>query len=152
MKFQLPVTAIYLYITLFVSFYSNGQDTIKVVRKNFVESGVLVSSTSETPFWLRANALGIVPNTGTNFMVRGGFYQEYATKNNKIKKYNWGYGMNAVANINQGGVDFILPEAYIKAKAGIFEIWAGRRQEIMGLSLFAFLGGISLGFEVGLGI
>ena len=74
MKFQLPVKVIYLYVTLFVSFYSNGQDTIKVVRKNYVESGVLVSSASETPFWLRANVLGVVPNTGTNFRARGGFY------------------------------------------------------------------------------
>ena len=93
-----------------------------------------MSSTSQTPFWLRANALGVVPNTGTNFTFRGGFYQEYATKNNQVKKYNWGYGINGVANINQEGVDLILPEAYIKAKAGIFEIWAGRRQEVMGLS------------------
>ena len=130
MKIKLFISAFFLSISI----YSFGQDTIKVIRKNFVESGVMVSSASQTPFWLRANALGVVPNTGTNFTVRGGFYQEYAIKNNKIKKYNWGYGLNTVANINQEGVDFILPEAYIKAKAGIFEIWAGRRQEVMGLS------------------
>jgi hypothetical protein len=134
MKFKLPIKKIYLNLLLFISTCSFGQDTIKVIRKNFVESGVLVSSASQTPFWLRANALGVVPNTGTNFTVRGGFYQEYALKNNKIKKYNWGYGLNTVANINQDGIDFILPEAYIKAKAGIFEIWAGRRQEVFGLS------------------
>ena len=130
MKIKLPIIALFISLSI----YSYGQDTIKVVRKNFVESGILVSSASQTPFWLRANALGVIPNTGTNFTVRGGFYQEYSTKNNKIKKYNWGYGLNGVANINQKGVDFILPEAYIKAKAGIFEIWAGRRQEVIGLS------------------
>ena len=130
MKIKLPVIA----LLLSISVYSYGQDTIKTIRRNFVESGILVSSASQTPFWLRANALGVVPNTGTNFTVRGGFYQEYAFKNNKVKRYNWGYGLNAVANINQKGVDFILPEVYIKAKAGIFEIWAGRRQEVMGLS------------------
>lgn len=130
MKIKLSIIILFLGI----STCSFGQDTIKVVRKNYVESGVLVASSSQTPFWLRANALGVVPNTGTNFTLRGGLYQEYATKNSKIKRYNWGYGLNTVANINQGGVDFILPEAYIKAKAGIFEIWAGRRQEVMGLS------------------
>lgn len=134
MKFQLSIKIIYLNLVLFISTCSFGQDTIKVVRKNFIESGVLVSSTSQTPFWLRANALGVVPNTGTNFTARAGFYQEYATKNNQVKKYNWGYGLNTVVNINQKGVDFILPEAYVKAKAGIFEIWAGRRQEVIGLS------------------
>jgi Capsule assembly protein Wzi len=116
------------------SICSYGQDTIKVVRTNFLESGILASSTSQTPFWLRANVLGVVPNTGTNFTARAGFYQEYATKNNNIKKYSWGYGFNGLVNINQKGVDFILPEAYIKAKAGIFEIWGGRRQEVFGLS------------------
>jgi Capsule assembly protein Wzi len=130
MKIKLQVIA----LLLSISVHSYGQDTIKIVRRNFVESGILASSTSQTPFWLRANALGVVPNTGTNFTAKAGFYQEYATKNSKIKKYNWGYGLNAVANINQKGIDFILPEAYIKAKAGIFEIWAGRRQEVIGLS------------------
>ena len=130
MKIKLSVSITFFYL----STCSYGQDTIKVIRRNFVESGVLISSASQTPFWLRANVLGIVPNTGTNFTARAGFYQEYATKNSQTKKYNWGYGLNAVANINQKGVDFILPEAYIKAKAGIFEIWAGRRQEVIGLS------------------
>ncbi len=130
MKIKLPIITLFLYFSI----CSYGQDTIKIVRRNFVESGVLVSSTSQTPFWLRANALGIVPNTGTNFTARAGFYQEYVTKNNKVKKYNWGYGFNAVANVNQKGVDFILPEAYIKVKTGIFEIWGGRRQEVIGLS------------------
>jgi len=134
MKLQLLIKIIFLQIILLKTLSSFGQDTIKITRRSFVESGVLVASASQTPFWLRANVLGVVPNTGTNFTLRGGFYQEYATKNSKIKKYNWGYGLNSVANINQGGVDFILPEAYIKAKAGIFEIWGGRRQEVMGLS------------------
>jgi len=123
MKLQLLIKIIFLQIILSKTLSSFGQDTIKITRRSFVESGVLVASASQTPFWLRANVLGVVPNTGTNFTLRGGFYQEYVTKNSKIKKYNWGYGLNSVANINQGGVDFILPEAYIKAKAGIFEIW-----------------------------
>ena len=134
MKNKLSIKIIYLVIILFETFCSFGQDTLKVVRRNFLESGVLVSSASKTPFWLRANALGIIPNTGTNFTARAGFYQEYATKNSLTKKYSWGYGLNVVANVNQKGVDFILPEAYIKGKVGIFEIWGGRRQEVIGLS------------------
>ena len=122
MKLQLLFKIFFLQIISLKTLCFYGQDTMRIARRSFVESGVLVSSASQTPFWLRANVLGIVPNTGTNFTLRGGFYQEYATKNSKIKKYNWGYGLNAVANINQEGVDFILPEAYIKAKAGIFEI------------------------------
>lgn len=134
MKIQPSCKISFLIIILFNTLFCYGQDTIKIERKNFIESGVLVSSTSQTPFWLRANALGIVPNTGKNLTARAGFYQEYAKKNSLTKKYSWGYGLNMVANINQKGVDFILPEAYIKAKAGIFEIWGGRRQEVFGLS------------------
>lgn len=140
MKNKLPIKIIFLLIILFKISCSFGQDTLKVVRRNFLESGVLVSSTSKTPFWMRANALGVVPNTGTNFTARAGFYQEYAKKNRLTKKYSWGYGLNVVANINQKGADFILPEAYIKAKAGIFEIWGGRRQEVIGLSDSSSLG------------
>jgi len=134
MKKILILKNILLFAPLLSSVNFYGQDTIRVKRKYFVESGILVSSTSQTPFWLRANALGIVPNTGTNFTMRGGVIQDYATKNSQPKKYNWGYGFSAVANINQKGIDFILPEAYIKAKAGIFEIWGGRRKEVIGLS------------------
>ena len=134
MKKKLTFKNILLLTPLLLSLNFYGQDTIRITRKYFVESGILLSSASQTPFWLRANALGVVPNTGTNFTMRAGAIQEYATKNRQIKRYSWGYGINAVANINQKGIDFILPEAYIKAKAGIFEIWGGRRQEIIGLS------------------
>lgn len=134
MKIKLSIKIIYLQIILFNTLFCYSQDTTKTERKGFIESGVLLSTASQTPFWLRSNVLGIIPNTGANFTVRAGFYQEYAKKNNLDKKYSWGYGVNAVANINQKGVDFILPEAYLKAKAGIFEIWGGRRQEVIGLS------------------
>lgn len=134
MKIKLLIRNFLFFILLSVTFYSTGQDTIRIERKYSVEADFLGSSTSKTPFWLRANALGIVPNTGTNFTLKSVAFQEYATKNGKPKKYSWGYGFNGVTNINGEGIDFLLPEAYMKAKAGIFEIWAGRRKEIFGLS------------------
>ena len=89
MKKKLTFKNILLLIPLFLSLNFYGQDTIRVTRKYFLESGILVSSASQTPFWLRANALGVVPNTGTNFTMRAGAIQEYATKNSHTKKYSW---------------------------------------------------------------
>jgi Capsule assembly protein Wzi len=134
MKLNKTVTLLFFYGLLFFSSFAQAQDTLFTERKNFVEAGLMLSSTSKTPFWLRSNVLGIVPNTGQNLMFQGGFYQEYTKKNNVVKKYNWGYGLRAAVNVNQQDVDFLLPEAYVKAKLGIFEIWGGRRQEVIGLS------------------
>jgi hypothetical protein len=129
MKQLLPIKCL-LFLLLF-SAKIIGQDSLKHSRKYYLESNLLVSSADKTPFWLRTNTLGIVPNTGTNFMLRGGISQGY---NLKPKRYDWGYGLGVVANVNFDGVDALLPEAYIKAKAGIFEIWAGRRREVFGLT------------------
>ena len=128
------------YFSLFFSLFSQAQDTLITERKTFIESGLMLSSDSKTPFWLRSNVLGVVPNTGQNLMLQGGTYQQYAKKNNVFKKYSWGYGLRTVANINAKGIDFLLPEAYLKAKIGIFEIWGGRRQEVIGLSDSSGLG------------
>jgi hypothetical protein len=100
----------------------------------------MLSSSSQTPFWLKSNMLGVVPNTGQNLMFQAGFYQQYTKKNNVEKKYTWGYGLRPVVNVNQEKIDFLLPEAYLKAKIGIFEVWGGRRQEVIGLSDSSGLG------------
>ena len=140
MKPNSTFKVLFFYFSLFVSLLCKAQDTLITERKNFVESGLMLASGSQTPFWLKSNALGVVPNTGQNFMLQAGFYQQYTKKNNIFKKYSWGYGLRTVANINEKGVDFLLPEAYLKAKIGIFEIWGGRRQEVIGLSDSSGLG------------
>ena len=140
MKNKLKFTSLSFFGSFAISFFSQAQDTLTTERKNFVESGLMLSSSSQTPFWLKTNVLGVVPNTGQNFMLQAGLYQQYTKKNNVFKKYSWGYGLRTVANINEKGVDFLLPEAYLKAKFGIFEIWGGRRQEVIGLSDSSGLG------------
>jgi Capsule assembly protein Wzi len=140
MKTNRTVTLLFFYGLLFFSSFSQAQDTLVTERKNFVESGLMLSSSSQTPFWLKSNVLGVVPNTGQNLMFQAGFYQQYTKKNNVLKKYTWGYGLRPVVNVNQEKIDFLLPEAYLKAKIGIFEFWGGRRQEVIGLSDSSGLG------------
>ena len=140
MEAKITFKILFVYFLILFSVPSKAQDTLITERKNFVESGLMLASGSQTPFWLKSNVLGVVPNTGQNFMLQGGAYQQYTKKNNVFKKYSWGYGLRTVANINEKGVDFLLPEAYLKAKIGIFEIWGGRRQEVIGLSDSSGLG------------
>ena len=105
--------------------------------KYTAEVGMIISTNGETPFWLRANQYGIVPNQSPIFTLRGSVSSDYKkaiTKEDqyKLSKFDWGYGLNIVGNVGKEN-QLLIPEAYIKAKYGAFEIYAGRRREIFGL-------------------
>lgn len=100
-----------------------------------IESGVQISTSSQTPFWLRSNQYGIVPLESQFLTMRGAGHKEYdSTKNEqyKSKKFGYGYGLSFAANIGKKS-SFFLPEAYMKVRYGAFEIYGGRRREIVGL-------------------
>ena len=110
---------------------------IKREIKYTAEAGTIISTNGETPFWLRANQYGIVPNQSPIFTLRGSVSSDYKkaiTKEDqyKLSKFDWGYGLNIVGNVGKEN-QFLIPEAYVKAKYGAFEIYAGRRKEIFGL-------------------
>lgn len=130
-----PVLIIFL---LFSSLNLFAQSTeVKREIKYTAEAGTIVSTNGETPFWLRANQYGIVPNQSPIFTLRGSVSSDYKkalTKEDKYKlsKFDWGYGLSIVGNVGKEN-QFLIPEAYLKAKFGAFEIYAGRRKEIFGL-------------------
>jgi hypothetical protein len=110
---------------------------IKREIKYTAEAGTILSSNGETPVWLRANQYGIVPLSSQIFTLRGSVSSDYkkgVTKEDqyKLSKFDWGYGLNIVGNIGKES-RFLIPEAYVKAKFGIFEMYAGRRKEVVGL-------------------
>ena len=110
---------------------------IKREIKYTAEAGTIISTNGETPFWLRANQYGIVPNQSPILTLRGSVSSDYKkaiTKEDqyKLSKFDWGYGLNIVGNVGKEN-QFLIPEAYVKAKYGAFEIYAGRRREIFGL-------------------
>ncbi|MFC0184909.1 Capsule assembly protein Wzi [Pseudarcicella hirudinis] len=124
-----------------------GKDT-SITRKRlnyFTELGSYLSSEKSTPFWLRTNQYGIVPGQSQNVTLRGGIrldYKGYEYKEQRYEKtrFDWGYGLEVVANSqyiltnDSSRKDYILiPEAYVKVKYGVFELYAGRRREIVGL-------------------
>jgi hypothetical protein len=110
---------------------------IKREIKYTAEVGTILSTNGETPFWLRANQYGTVPSTSPIVTLRGSISSDYKkaiTKEDqyKLSKFDWGYGLNIVGNVGKEN-QFLIPEAYVKAKYGAFEIYAGRRKEIFGL-------------------
>ena len=105
--------------------------------KYTAEVGTYISTDGNTPFWLRANQYGIVPLTSPIVTLRGSVSSDYkkaTTKEDqyKLSKFDWGYGLNIIGNVGKEN-QFLIPEAYIKAKFGAFEIYAGRRREVFGL-------------------
>ncbi|PWK21404.1 capsule assembly protein Wzi [Arcicella aurantiaca] len=122
----------------FIIFNLFGQhEEIKREIKYTAEVGTILSTTGETPFWLRANQYGIVPTQAPILTLRGSISSDYkkpVTKEDhyKLSKFDWGYGLNVVGNVGKEN-QILIPEAYIKAKYGAFEIYAGRRKEIVGL-------------------
>jgi hypothetical protein len=128
-----------LFFVCITQIFAQEQNTggIKRVIKYGLEAGTIISSNGETPFWLRANQYGTVPLTSPIFTLRGSVSSDYTnavTKEDQYKrsKFDWGYGLNVVGNVGKEN-QFLIPEAYLKAKYGAFEIYAGRRKEIVGL-------------------
>ncbi len=107
------------------------------------EAGAYLSSSTQTPFWLRANQYGIVPNQSPVYTLRVGVYAEHdttgvSTKQERPARFLFGYGLNVVANAAPNRLSYekaiLLPEAYVKVRRGIFEVCAGRRREKFGLA------------------
>ncbi|MFD1142290.1 capsule assembly Wzi family protein [Larkinella insperata] len=108
----------------------------KTTRYDF-QVGAYLSSGERTPFWLRANQFGIVPTTTPAGTLRLGVSSDYGkpvldSGNIRQKKFDWGYGVEVVGNAATNS-KLLLPEAYVKARFGRIELFAGRRRNVYGL-------------------
>jgi Capsule assembly protein Wzi len=132
-----------IHFTLLLSFIAYNlfaQQEIGETKREIkysLEAGAYSSAYGNTPFWLRANQYGIVPLESNFVTLRGDIHSDYKKATSKeadykLSKFDWGYGLNVVGNLGKQS-DLFIPEAYIKAKYGKFEIYAGRRKEIVGL-------------------
>ena len=99
------------------------------------EAGTILSTSGQTPFWLRANQYGSVPYNVPSATFRGGLTSNYDTTRHR---FDIGYGLDLIVN-GSTNTNFpptqavLLQQAYVKARLGIFEAYAGRRREIFGL-------------------
>jgi Capsule assembly protein Wzi len=130
----------FTFLLIFAAYNLFAQQEIGEVKretKYSLEAGAYLSTDGNTPFWLRANQYGIVPLESNFVTLRGGIHSDYKKANSKeadykLSKFDWGYGLYVVGNLGKQS-HFFIPEAYVKAKYGKFEIYAGRRKEIFGL-------------------
>lgn len=99
----------------------------------------VISTFGDPPFGMKANQYGVVPSKNPYLLVRAATESSYR----KGKRFDWAYGLDLAGNIstknptdtNHGGAEnsIVIPQLFVKAKLGIFEIYVGRRKEIVGL-------------------
>jgi hypothetical protein len=119
-----------------LNIFAQNSDVKREIKYS-AELGTVFSTNGETPFWLKANQYGVVPSQAPVITLRGSITTDYKKgivkeDEYKLPKFDWGYGLGIVENIGKVN-QLLIPEAYIKAKYGFFEIYAGRRKEIVGL-------------------
>lgn len=102
---------------------------------NFEGSGGYTSP-GVIPFWFRSLKSGSVPGGGFSADLVGSVYKDYRSEH----IFNWGAGLKTRFNAKTYP-EMELIEGYLKAKVSIFEIKAGRSQEIMGLCDTTFTSG-----------
>ncbi len=131
------------FVTCFCWFSPIIAQTIRQPNQYTAEIGTYLSSSTETPFWLRANQYGIVPNQSPSLTFRVGAYADYdstrhSTGQWRRARFDYSYGLSAVVNINKSKLSYehsvLLPEAFFKVRRGIFEVYIGRQREKFGLA------------------
>lgn len=122
---------------------SANSQALRQPNQYVLEAGTYVSSSTQTPFWLRTNQYGIVPNQSPVLTLRASFSSDFDTTRRgtgrwRDSPYDVGYGLNVVANAGPNQLPYektvLLPEAYVKVRRGIFEVYVGRRREKFGLA------------------
>ncbi len=96
-----------------------------------VEAQAIGTTNDVVPFWMRSNQYGSIPSAGASGSLIGRINKDYDRE--QPKKFDWGFGFEGRGNAGKDS-RFILIEGYAKAKAGIFQLKAGRTKDVMGLN------------------
>jgi len=124
---------------IFFGYNSQGQSAGK--SGSFIhgslEAGAIISSDSRTPFWLRTNVYGIIPNQAPAGIIQASIFKNYDKPDSiskRRRKFDWGYVVNPVVTYDRENKSrIVLPEAHFKIRFKSIEFYAGRRRELMGL-------------------
>ncbi|MCK8495376.1 capsule assembly Wzi family protein [Spirosoma sp. RP8] len=107
----------------------------------FVEAGGLASSSGVTPFWMQTNQYGVVPKATPTGLIRLNVNRSYGRDSlTNRRKTDLGYGVELAGQVGQVN-QLLVVEAYVKARWGIAEIFAGRRRQRVGLAESALSSG-----------
>ena len=126
----------HIFLLVFFAFLGTQNSFCQISKYNIQsEVGTYLSTSGRTPFWLRTNNYGITPLESQIVTLRSSLSKDYdstKTSKDRLKKFGVGYGLNMVGNLGLKN-QFLLPEAFVKLRVGIFEVFGGRRKEIYGL-------------------
>ncbi len=90
----------------------------------------LVGGTDQTPFLLRSNRYGLVPEDARILYLNALLVKDYDTTR---RAFDYGFGIEPHLNAGEKS-HFLLPQAYIKGRWKSLEVYGGRRREIVGLT------------------
>ncbi|MBO0938815.1 hypothetical protein J2I47_19845 [Fibrella sp. HMF5335] len=108
-------------------------DTSSRPKSLFVEVGGMAASSGRTPFWLRSRQYGIVPLNSPAGQFRVGGVSYLGDPANP-RRVHLKLGAEVVANATSAATQLLLPEAYASLRLGGFELYGGRRREVVGLA------------------
>ncbi len=94
-----------------------------------------IGASEKTPFLLRSNRYGLVPETSNLLYLNARVVKEYDTLKANGRRKVLDYGFALEPHLNTGKTtQFLLPEAYAKGRWKFLEVYGGRRREIIGLT------------------
>jgi hypothetical protein len=96
-----------------------------------LQTGAILTTNDQVPFWMRANQYGSIPIDGFSGTLTGSISKDYK-QDGKKHLVDWAAGVEARINIGKSS-NFNLIEGYLKGKLSIFQLKAGRTRDINGL-------------------
>ncbi|TLV02367.1 capsule assembly Wzi family protein [Dyadobacter luticola] len=115
--------------------YTQDSSFAQTTTKSYVEIAGYASSASRTPFWLRANQWGIVPNSGQIGSLRAGVEGRKALSGDSLPNAKWSvaYGVELVGNLSENS-KFLIPQGYVGLAFRSFQLTVGRRKQYVGFN------------------
>ncbi|MFM1877575.1 MAG: hypothetical protein RLZZ241_441 [Bacteroidota bacterium] len=95
-----------------------------------ISSGILFSDGNYTPFWVRANQFGVVPRSGTYSTTAVEFHSNYKEE----KPVEVSYGASVWLNASEENTEILIQEAYVASKWRAWEVFAGRKKQVFGVT------------------
>lgn len=134
MKVNFYTTLFFLFVSLLGSnSFGQATDSAQLNKRTHFELEAQVTGTSGNviPFWIRSNQFGNIPlpSASSSFLAR-------ATRDFNGpggRKLDWGWGVEGRVNTTLKNTTYVLPEAFVKVKAGPLQLQGGRTKESMGL-------------------
>jgi hypothetical protein len=102
---------------------------------SYVEAGAMASTSGYSPLWFQSLQYGAVPYQGATGIVKGYHGKNYFVPTKayqKAKKYDWKYGVEAVAFGGKEN-DIRIIQAFVAGRSKHWELWMGRKKELIGL-------------------